>query len=128
MEPRINRVGRSETTEAFAAPNEPFDRSPSEGEYRENEITLVVDDDAGLIYFAERLDATTTPTLEAKPIAESADTPAWQPIVGPQRSDYKNAAQFCNADRAYLGDAAFQQQYGTNKNGNNAFGKCVSAK
>jgi Tol biopolymer transport system component len=51
---------------------------------------------------------------------------AWQPIPGPQRSDYKNAARFCKAERAFLGDAAFGQKYGTNKNGKNAFGKCVS--
>jgi Tol biopolymer transport system component len=52
--------------------------------------------------------------------------PNWQPISGPQRSDYKNAAKFCQADRAFLGVAAFREKYGTNKNGKNAFGKCVS--
>jgi Tol biopolymer transport system component len=53
--------------------------------------------------------------------------PDWQPLRGPQRSDYKNAAQFCNAERDFLGDAAFAKKYGTNGNGTNAFGKCVSA-
>jgi Tol biopolymer transport system component len=51
--------------------------------------------------------------------------PDWQPITGPNRSDYKNAAQFCKAEGAFLGDAAFRQKYG---GGANAFGKCVSGK
>jgi Tol biopolymer transport system component len=45
----------------------------------------------------------------------------WQPIPGPQRSDYKNAAKFCKAERAFLGDAAFARKYGSH-------GKCVSGK
>ena len=49
--------------------------------------------------------------------------PDWQPIPGPQRSDYKNAAQFCKADREFLGEAGFRQKYG---GGANAHGKCVS--
>ena len=53
--------------------------------------------------------------------------PAWQPIPGPQRSDFKNGAQFCKAERAFLGDTAFAKKYGTNGNGANAYGKCVSA-
>jgi Tol biopolymer transport system component len=55
--------------------------------------------------------------------------PSWQPILGPQRSDYKNAEEFCRADRDFLGAAAFRDKYGTGpKGGANAFGKCVSAK
>ena len=50
-------------------------------------------------------------------------TPSWQPLPGPQRSDYKNAAQFCKAVREFLGDEAFTQKYG---GGANAYGKCVS--
>jgi Tol biopolymer transport system component len=50
-------------------------------------------------------------------------TPDWQPLVGPKRSDYKNAAQFCKALRNFLGDAAFRNRYG---GGANAHGKCVS--
>jgi TolB protein len=50
----------------------------------------------------------------------------WQPLPGPQRADFKNAAQFCKAERTFLGDSAFAQKYGTNDNGANAFGKCVS--
>jgi Tol biopolymer transport system component len=50
---------------------------------------------------------------------------SWQPIPGPQRSDYKNAAHFCKAEHDFLGDASFRQKYG---GGANAYGKCVSAK
>jgi Tol biopolymer transport system component len=54
------------------------------------------------------------------------DTAAdWQPIPGPQRSDYKNAAQFCKAERDFRGDDAFRQKYG---GGSNAYGKCVSGR
>jgi predicted acyl esterase len=45
----------------------------------------------------------------------------------PVREDFKNAAKFCGADRAFLGGQAFRQKYGTNRNGANAHGKCVSA-
>jgi hypothetical protein len=37
----------------------------------------------------------------------------------------KNAAQACKAERD-LDEDAFAEKYGTNKNGKNAFGKCVS--
>jgi TolB protein len=52
--------------------------------------------------------------------------PDWQPIPGPRRSDYKNGAQFCKADREFIGDDAFGERYGANGTGANAFGKCVS--
>jgi Tol biopolymer transport system component len=52
--------------------------------------------------------------------------PDWQPLLAPRRSDYKNSGQFCKAERAFLEDAAFAKKYGTNKNGANAFGECVS--
>jgi hypothetical protein len=39
----------------------------------------------------------------------------------------KNAAKACKAERA-ADPAAFTAKYGTNKNGKNAYGKCVSAK
>ena len=61
------------------------------------------------------------PITEAVIVGSGA--PDWQPSPGPQRSDYKNAAQFCKAERDFLGDAAFTQKYG---GGANAFGKCVS--
>ncbi len=37
-----------------------------------------------------------------------------------------NAARKCKAERRSLGDAAFRNKYGTNRNKSNAFGKCVS--
>jgi hypothetical protein len=39
----------------------------------------------------------------------------------------RNAAQECKAERD-ADPAAFKETYGTNKNGKNAFGKCVSGK
>jgi Tol biopolymer transport system component len=51
--------------------------------------------------------------------------PDWQPLVAPRRSDYRNAAQFCKAEREFLGDEAFRSRYG---GGANAHGKCVSSK
>jgi Tol biopolymer transport system component len=50
--------------------------------------------------------------------------PDWQPIPGPQRADFKNAAQFCKAEQAFWGDQ-FESHYG---GGRNAYGKCVSAR
>lgn len=50
--------------------------------------------------------------------------PDWQPISpGPRRSDYNNAAKFCKAERAFLGNSAFGQKY---SGAANAHGKCVS--
>jgi hypothetical protein len=37
-----------------------------------------------------------------------------------------NRATACEAERATIGDAAFDEKYGTNRNGSNANGKCVS--
>ena len=51
--------------------------------------------------------------------------PDWQPLVGPRRADYKNAAKFCKAEQEFMGDGAFRQKYG---GGANAHGKCVSGK
>jgi hypothetical protein len=45
----------------------------------------------------------------------------------PTPADFKNAAKYCKAARESKGVAAFQTQYGTNKNKKNAYGKCVSA-
>jgi Tol biopolymer transport system component len=49
--------------------------------------------------------------------------PDWQPLVGPERGAYKNAAKFCKAEREFLGEEAFTQTHG---GGANAYGKCVS--
>ncbi len=50
--------------------------------------------------------------------------PVWQPLPGPQRSDFKNAAKFCKAEQDFWGDQ-FASRYG---GGKNAFGKCVNAR
>jgi hypothetical protein len=50
--------------------------------------------------------------------AARGDAPA-----GPERI---NPARACRAERDELGDAAFADEHGTNENGANAFGKCVS--
>ena len=39
-----------------------------------------------------------------------------------------NAARDCRAERDDIGDEAFAEQYGTNHNNRNAFGKCVSGR
>src|SRR5918999_1278715 len=44
-----------------------------------------------------------------------------------EAAETKKAAKQCAAERA-AGEAAFKEEYGTNKNGRNAFGKCVSRK
>jgi hypothetical protein len=46
---------------------------------------------------------------------------------GGAATDLKNAAKECKAERD-ADAAAFTRKYGTNKNGKNAYGKCVSAK
>lgn len=43
-------------------------------------------------------------------------------------AEFKNAAKECAAERSESGDEAFRKEYGTNVNGRNAFGKCVSRK
>ena len=50
--------------------------------------------------------------------AARGDAPA-----GPERL---NPARVCKAEREELGEAAFADEHGTNENGANAFGKCVS--
>jgi hypothetical protein len=43
-----------------------------------------------------------------------------------QVAETKSAAKWCASERKRLGGEAFAEEYGTNKNGKNAFGKCVS--
>jgi Tol biopolymer transport system component len=61
-----------------------------------------------------------------QPIAVTGDAsylsrPDWATVPAPRRSDYKNAAQFCKALRAFSEDQ-FASRYGSEAN---AFGKCV---
>jgi hypothetical protein len=58
--------------------------------------------------------------LLAVPAAAGAKSPA--------QSDRQNAAAYCKADREAKGTTAFNQEYGTNRNKRNAFGKCVSGR
>ena len=46
----------------------------------------------------------------------------------PSKADKRNAARECRAERETMGVEAFREQYGSNRNNRNAFGKCVSAK
>jgi hypothetical protein len=48
------------------------------------------------------------------------EKPDWQPRVGPRRADYRNARDFCRAERDFLGAQEFNAVYGS-------FGGCVSA-
>lgn len=43
-----------------------------------------------------------------------------------RRTERRNAARDCRAERGEMGVEAFREQYGTNRNKRNAFGKCVS--
>jgi hypothetical protein len=45
-----------------------------------------------------------------------------------QAEELRNAAKECAAERRTMGREAFANQYGTNRNKRNAFGKCVSQK
>jgi hypothetical protein len=49
-------------------------------------------------------------------------------FVPTQEGAAKSPAQACRAERTAMGEAAFREKYGTNRNKANAFGKCVSAK
>jgi Tol biopolymer transport system component len=88
------------------------------------EIAFQTGRDGNSEIYAMNADGTNPTRLTNDPAFDAA--PSWQPIPGPQRSDYKNAAQFCQADLDFLGEADFRQKYGTNGNGANAYGKCVS--
>jgi Tol biopolymer transport system component len=66
--------------------------------------------------------------INITPDALQVGNPDWQPIPGPKRGDYKNAAKFCKAERDFLGERQFRQEYGTDPKGANAYGRCVSGK
>ena len=51
-----------------------------------------------------------------------------KPAAAEASNAEKNAAKICKAERTAMGVDAFQKKYGTNKNLQNAFGKCVSSK
>jgi len=69
-----------------------------------------------------------TAALLVPATAARADKPAPGTHQHPAASTHQNAAQMCRAERGTT-DAtrtAFRTKYGTNHNGANAFGKCVS--
>jgi len=71
-----------------------------------------------------------TKTFIATYAARSASTATTACVAkrdGHAATDLENAAKQCKAERA-ADAAAFTKKYGTNKNGKNAYGKCVSAK
>jgi WD40 repeat protein len=76
--------------------------------------------DGNLEIHVMNADGTTDARLTTNPASDS--DPDWQRLAGPQRSDYKNAAKFCQAERDFLGEASFREKYG---GGANAHGKCV---
>ena len=43
-----------------------------------------------------------------------------------RKAERRKAAKECRAERDDIGETAFADKYGTNKNNRNAFGKCVS--
>ncbi|MGH2781837.1 MAG: hypothetical protein ACRDL4_06270 [Thermoleophilaceae bacterium] len=45
-----------------------------------------------------------------------------------ESDERKNAAKECAAERREMGQDAFREEHGTNRNKRNAFGKCVSGK
>jgi len=53
--------------------------------------------------------------------------PEGTPGGGNDKPKKPNAAKLCKAERADIGVDAFREKYGSNKNGKNAFGKCVSS-
>ena len=57
-------------------------------------------------------------------LAVPAVSSAHQPK--PDKQNKQNAAKFCRALRESAGKDNFRSMFGTNKNGKNAFGKCVS--
>ncbi len=44
-----------------------------------------------------------------------------------RKSAHVSASKACRAERKEIGDDSFKEKYGTNRNGKNAFGKCVSS-
>lgn len=62
----------------------------------------------------------------AVPVGAEAKPPPKKPKPSTQQSATKNAAWMCKSLRA-ANQAAFTTVFGTNQNGRNAYGKCVSA-
>lgn len=65
----------------------------------------------------------TARTVISSDVGPIINDPDWQPISGPNRSDYKSEPAFCRAEQDFWGESKFTERYG---GGRNAFGKCVS--
>ena len=61
-------------------------------------------------------------------LAAVAALPGAAVAANPNASDLRNAARQCKAERGVTAEStnAFRIKYGTNANGRNAFGRCVS--
>ena len=92
------------------------------GEWSPDGTKLAFEDEGGLGVIG--VDGTARSKLTAPDLSrEIHDVSAdWQPIPPPKRGDYKNAAQFCKAEREFWGDTSFAQRHG---GGANAHGQCV---
>ena len=89
------------------------------GSYQVTGISFVVDSGWA---FADK-----EQTVQARNVRINAST-FYEPSSGPKPpTSGMNPAQACKKLRAYLGVEAFRTAYGTNANGKNAFGKCVSS-
>jgi Tol biopolymer transport system component len=109
--------GATQLTESGA-----FDRSPAwspDG----TKIAFSSDRDGNDEIYVMNADGTAETRLTNAPGFDSK--PDWQPLSGPRREDYRNASQFCKAQRDFLGGQAFGERYG---GGANAYGRCVSGK
>lgn len=69
-----------------------------------------------------------TRLASALAVALALAVPATALADQPTSTDQSNAAKECKALRKAMGEVNFTKTYGTNKNGKNAFGKCVSKK
>jgi hypothetical protein len=66
--------------------------------------------------------------LAVPPAERGKPVPKQARIAQSPSGEEKNPAKRCKAERARMGAQAFADEYGTNPNKRNAFGKCVSGK
>ena len=85
---------------------------------------------AGLaVAFAAPTAIAAPPPDKAERKAERQAAKAERQAARAERKEARtNAARECRAEREEMGVEAFREQYGTNANKRNAFGKCVSGK
>jgi hypothetical protein len=81
-----------------------------------------------LIVIAAFLALSIPAALAAPPEGKGKPESPGNSAAAPGQAADKNAAKACRAERATMGVQAFKEEYGTNANKANAFGKCVSGK